>query len=547
MFAAQFPKSFNYYLDNVVTARQIFSKLYDTLLVMDPVTLEDQPGLANKWTISDDKKTFTFHLNPAAKWSDGKPITSADVVWTYDAVMKKENLTGPWKVMLSRLNRPEAIDERTVKISCKEVHWLNMSYAGGIYVLPKHWWEGKDFNKVNFEFPVVSGPYAVGEVKEPRSLKIVRRKDYWNNASPTIQGVSNFDTIEFRFYRERELAFDSFRNQDFDVFAVYTANRWVSETKGEKFDKYWIAKQGIYNYNPSAFQGFAMNMRRDLFKDKRVRKALAHLLDRNRMNSTIMHNQYKLHQSYYEDLYSTKHPCPNKPIAFDKDKARKLLAEAGWKANAKTGILEKEGKSLKITFLTRDSSSTKFLLIFKEALKDVGIELTIDTKDWSAWSKDMDTYNYDMTWAAWASVPLKDPEPMWHSKFVSTTGNNNVTGFANDKVDALIEKTKQEFDVEKRHALIREIDQVLVDESPYILLWYIDYVRLLYWNKFGTPDQVLGKYQDEEDAQVFWWHDPDSEADLKSAMAAGSALPAPEYKIEFDKTFGTPDAAPALK
>ena len=129
-----------------------------------------------------------------------------------------------------------------------------------------------------------------------------------------------------------------------------------------------------------------------------------------------MHNQYFLHKSYYEDLYDREHPNPNALILFDKEAARHLLKEAGWEANPKTGILEKEGKSFLIKFLTRSASSDKFLVIYKEDLKDVGIDLIIDKKDWAAWARDMDEYNYDMTWAAWGAGIWKDPESMWHSK-----------------------------------------------------------------------------------------------------------------------------------
>lgn len=539
VFSGQYPKSFNYYLDSTVTSRRVFMKLFDSMLtgVVNQQDLGERPGIAEKWTVSADKLVFTFHLSAKAMWSDGRPVTAADVVWTFEALMKPENLTGPWKVMLARIEKGEALDERTVRFTAKDVHWSNLLTLGGMYILPRHWGEKlADFNDANFEFPVVSGPYRISELREPEYLRLQRRDDYWLRDAPSMQGLDNFEMVEHRYYRARETAFDNFRKGNIDVFAVYTANRWINEAKGEAYDKNWIAKQAVYNAHPIGFQGFAMNMRREVFKDKRVRRALAHLLDRPRMNATIMQNQYVLQNSYFQDLWDAEHPCPNQLVEFDKEKARALLKEAGWQVNA-AGKLEKDGKPLKFTILERDASFTKFLLIYKEALNDVGIEIDIQTTDWSGWVKAMDSYEFDMTLASWQATPFRDPEPMWHSKYADLPSNNNLCGFRNDRVDALIEKTIAEFDVGKRNDLIREIDTILYDETPYILAWYIDYQRLLYWNKFGVPDQVLGKYEDEESTTSLWWHDPDAAADLEAGMAEGKALPPVEYKVDYDSIF----------
>ena len=129
------------------------------------------------------------------------------------------------------------------------------------------------------------------------------------------------------------------------ALARYVRCIWVFETSGERFDKHWIAKQSIHNYNPIGFQGFAMNMRREPYNDKRVRKALAHLLDRKRMNQTIMFDQYTMTSSYWPDLWDEKNPNPNVETVFDVEKARALLKEAGWAVNPATGKLEKGGKA----------------------------------------------------------------------------------------------------------------------------------------------------------------------------------------------------------
>ncbi len=185
-----------------------------------------------------------------------------------------------------------------------------------------------------------------------------------------------------------------------------------------------------------------MNMRRPTFDDVRVRKALAHLVDRETMNTTMMYSQYFMHRSFWEDLYDDEHPCKNELVKLDPAAARKRLAEAGWKTNPKTGIVEKDGKEFSFVFLNRGGSSDKYVTMFGSALKDVGIKMTIETKDWSAWAKDMDAYNFDMTWAAWGAGLFKNPESMWSSKEADREGGSNLTGFRNAAVDAWIEKQK---------------------------------------------------------------------------------------------------------
>ncbi|MEM6916324.1 MAG: extracellular solute-binding protein [Verrucomicrobiota bacterium] len=535
MFASQYPKSFNYHIENNVLAREFFRLMFEQLLTTDPVTLEDRPGLAAKWEISEDKKSFTFHLDPEAKWSDGKPVTADDVVWSFEAVKNPEHLTGSLQTVMKRLTKIEKLDEDSVVIHAEEVHWKNLMAASAFYIMPKHWWEGQDFNKVNFEFPVVSGPYALGEVKEGVFARLEKREDYWNAEAPSREGLQNFDTIEFRFYSQRDIAYEAFKKEEFDLFAVYTSSRWIKETEGDRFDKNWIAKQSVYNRAPVGFQGFAMNMRREPYNDRRVRRALAHLLDRERMNRTIMFNQYPLSSSYWPDLWDEQHPNPNEFIEFDVDKARALLKEADWEVNASTGKLEKDGKPFVITFLTRDPSTTKFLLIYEEALNDVGIDLEIDQKDWAAWARDMDEFNYDMTWAPWGAIPFKDAEPMWHSFGADVKSSNNITGFKNEEVDELIASTREMFSVEERHEVIREIDQIIYEETPYVLLWHMPYVRLLYWNKFGMPDHILGKYTEEWGSLDYWWADEFMSEDLELARENGDALPPPMREVHFDE------------
>lgn len=537
VYAGPYPRSLNYLLDTSVLSFDVFNALFESLLGMHPLTMEFEPGVANRWSVSDDKRSITVHLDPKAAWSDGTPITAADVEWTWLAILDPKHLTGPHKVDLERFEKPEVLGERSIRFTAKEAHWKNLLTVAGLNVLPKHVMATQDFNKINFEFPVVSGPYRLAELKEGFFSRLERRDDWWQRGRVNTEGAGNFQSIRYMYFQERDNAFDALKKGNVDFFAVYTAHQWVTQTSGDRFDRNWIVKQRVRNYNPIGFQGFAMNLRRAPFDDVRVRKALALLLNREKMNSTLMYDQYFLHKSYYEDLYSPENPCPHAATPFDKEAARALLAEAGWTANPKTGLLEKDGKPFRFTFLTRDSSSDKFLVIYKEDLKDVGIQLDIAQKDWSAWMKDMDEYNFDMTWAAWGGGLWRDPEYQWSGAEADRPASQNITGFKHPRVDELVAAQRTEFDLEKRNAILREIDAILVAEYPYVLLWNINYTRLLYWNKFGMPDTVLGKYGDERAAYSLWWYDEDAAADLTDAMPANRPLPRRPDTIVFDDVF----------
>ena len=525
-YAGPYPKSFNYYLDQNVMSAELFGQLYETLLAQNPVTLELEPLLADRCVLADDRRTFTFHLNPRAKWSDGRPVTAEDVRWTFAAVLDPKNLTGPHKIALERFEPPEVLDEATIRFVAKEVHWENLLALADLQILPSHAFAGKDFNLQNFEFPVVSGPYRLGEIQEGLQVALERRTNWWAGDLPRFRKVANFDTLRFRFFEERDNAFEAFLKGEIDLFPVYTAHVWANRTGGEKFARNWIVKQEIENQKPVGFQGVALNLRRPPLDDPRVRRALAHLYHREKMNATLMFNAYFLHRSYYEDLYDAAHPCPNELLAYDKEKARALLAEAGWTADPATGLLTKDGRPLRLRYLSRGDMDDKFTAIFQEDLKDVGIELVVDKKDWAAWTKDMDEYNYDMTWAAWSAGLFKNPESMWAAKEADRPAGQNITGYKNPAVDALIDAQRPEFDVQKRHEIVRQIDALVTRDVPYILLWNKRDTRLLWWHKFGLPDAPLGKYYDERAAHAYWWYDPDAAADLARARATDRALPA---------------------
>lgn len=530
MWYGPYPKSLNSWLDTNEFAITVSGLMFEPLLTMNSTTNDPVGILASSWEISPDKKTYTFHIDPRAKWSDGQPVTAEDVQFYYDVIMNPKNLTSVYRVDLSRFSRPEVIDEHTIRITAQEPHWANFWIAGGMVAFPKHVWKDVDFNKQNFAFPVVSGPYKLGEVKTNRSVQLVRRGDWWGRAKRFNIGKYNFDYLVFKALEDRNKALEMLKTGEIDLLSVYTAQIWMQKTNFPQVQKNWIVKQEIYNREPIGFQGFAMNLRRPLFQDLRVRQALALLLDRQLMNDKLMFNQYFLQNSYYPDLYPNSVNPAAPVLKFDTDKARALLAEAGWTPGP-NGILQKDGQPFSFTILDFEMAERRHMEIYVQALQSVGIQAKLEMISLSSFTKRMDTHDFDVCPMNWGAVRLRDPEAIFSSKTADQTASQNIPGVKDAEIDRLIELQKTEMDSAKRDDILRQIDARLIAIQPYILMWNQDKHDLLYWNKFGTPQDVLDKYDREDSALVYWWYDPAKEAALAQAEKTNTALPPAPAKV----------------
>jgi microcin C transport system substrate-binding protein len=401
IWAGPYPKSLNMWLDYNAFSAEVTQSLFYPLFTLHPESSEPVGLVASSWEISEDQKEFVFKINPLAKWNDGKSITAVDVQYYYDVIMDKKNMTPIFKVDAKRFERPEIIDSLTVKIVAKEFHWKNFLDLSSFMPLPKHALEGKDFNKIHYDFPVSSGPYEMGELKKERFLKMKRNTDWWGDALLFNKNKYNFASLKYRFMEDRTKALEALKKGDFDYLEVFTSSIWAKQTDFDQVQKNQIVKQQVYNKSPIGFQGLAMNLRKDKFKDKRVRLALAHLLNRKQMNDKLMYGAYFLLNSYYPDLYPNN-VNPNKELVkFDPDKARALLKEVGYVVNDQ-GVLQKDGKPFEIVFYSA-ASDLRHLTIYLEDLKKVGIQAKIEKMTWSTLRKKLDDHDFDMYWAAWGA------------------------------------------------------------------------------------------------------------------------------------------------
>jgi microcin C transport system substrate-binding protein len=534
LHTSEFPKSFNAFTTSTVDAITVFGLVYDTLMEIHPVTLEYEPLIAKSWTISDDKKVFTFVIDPRAKWADGKPITAEDVKYTYDVIMNPQNLTSVMRLYYSRFNEPEIIDPYHIRFKAKMVHFKNMESLATLNILPKHLFAGKDFNKAfNMSLPSGSGPYILSEVKEGRYYTLTRRKNYWADQLPQYRGMYNFNRIKVKVMDEN-VAFEAFKKGEFDIYDEITAKRWVTETNSEKFQKNWIVKQKIYNYAPKGFMGLAFNMRRPIFKDIRVREALCLLLDRKTMIQKMMYNEYEPLTSYWPSLYA-RHENSNPLIEYNLNKAKELLRAAGYTRLDGDGYLvNRAGERLEFTISYQGESFEKNLTLYAESCRQAGVKVDLELLSWATLIKRQEEFKFDTVVVAWGGTLFEDPEQLWYSKHADEIGGSNLSGYKNPEVDHLIEILPPIFDVNKRSQIIKSMDRIVYKDYPYVLMWGANYSRIFYKNVFGKPKSVFSKYSTGDEI-AYWWYDAKKAKQYTDAVAKNKPLPKEPVEVFWDK------------
>jgi len=493
--------------------------------------------------VSDDKMTYTFILDKDARWADGTPVTSEDVMFTYNTIMDPNNLTG-----IFRMDYEDAFadvyaeDERTVVFKAKNKRWSNFISAYTFTVLPKTQYQEKDFNKeFNLELPPGSGPYELEQVETDRFIILKKREDYWGKKLSNKQNMYNFERIKFKFINEDAIRLEAMKKGEIDMMFAPSAKYWIEWTRDNppsQLEKNWILAKRIWNYQPQGYQGFHMNLRREVFQDLNTRKALALLLNIDLINEKIMFNQYIPTRSYFPDFFNNDEDLPL--FGYDPEEARNLLAQAGWDRVASDGVLINEkGERFEIEFLYSYQSLEKHITIFKEDCAKVGIHINLNLISPAARRKKVfEDYEYDITWVAWGRGGLyPSVEDGWKSDRADVPNTNNIVGYKNPELDKLIDRYLEEYDIEKRRQLLKEIDTILTNDVPTILLWGAPYTRIYYWNKFGMIDTILKKYAEsysEDSPYTNWWIDAQMLNALTNARQNNIVLPLEPVEVLYD-------------
>lgn len=543
--AAQMPKSLNFFIDYGSFSIQVAQLLYERLCERNQDTWELEGRLAESWSISPDKLTYTFRLNRDARWANGSPVTADDVVFTYNTIMNPDNLTTVFRMFYeAAFKRVYAEDKYTVVFEAKSPRWFNFVHAFSFLVLPKYEFQGKNFNKdFNLTLPPGSGPYVIEDSEPDRYLVLKRRDDYWCKTLPQKRGMYNFKHIKYKFILEDAIRLEALKKGEIDVMTAPTAKNWIEWTETNtpfQVKQHWILPRKIFNYMPQLYSGFHMNMRKKLFQDLRVRKALAFLLNVKVINQKLMYDQYIPLHSYFPSFFNNDKDLPH--FDYNPEKARALLAQAGWDRVDSDGVLiNKQGRRLEFEFLYTTPSIERHLTVYKEDCAKVGVRVNLNLVSMAAYRKRVfEDLNFDMVRVGWGTDPgtlFPSMEDGWKSDTADQPNTNNIVGYKNPKLDRLIDQYLEEFDTGRRKALLKRMDLILANDVPVILDWYAPYTRVFYWNKFAAPPHLLKKYTDSaaEDTYLTDWSiDSGALAALQTAIAHGTALPAQPVNVYYD-------------
>ncbi len=530
MFGPESNSALNYTIQPMV---------YESLLNIDPTTLNFIPSLATHWQISADHLTYRFRIDPNARWSDGQPVTADDVVATWQLMMDKGLEDPSEQLVFGKFEQPVAESKYIVRVHSKVLNWRNFLYFSGMSIMPAHVLKTVDgatyLKDYNFKLLPGTGAYTITEadVDKGKSVTIERRKNgYWAQGYRRNVGLNNFDRVRFTVIRDSNLAFERFKKGDLDLYYVGIARQWVEELNFDKVQRGLIQKRKIYNDAPNGIAGLAFNTRRAPWDDVRVREAFAHLMNRPLMIQKLFYNEYLPLDSYYP---GSVYQNPNDPkMAYDPQAALKLLADAGWKDHDSDGRLVKNGQPLTMELLYYDKTQETYLTVYQDDLRRVGITMNLRLVTPETQFKLIMDRQFDVTATGWGALLFPNPETSYQSSLADQKNNNNITGFKDPHVDELLAQYDKEFDQSKRAAIIQQIDLILANAHDYALQWYGPYQRFAYWNRFGHPDSYLTRVGDYTDVLTLWWVDPQKQAALDHALRDDSVkLPVGQTEVRY--------------
>jgi len=521
----EFPGTLRLFGPETTATNEVIKQIvYETLLGLDPATLSYIPSLATHWQVSEDKMEYRFRLNPNARFSDGSPVTADDVVASWVFVTDKGLQDPPNQSMLGVFDKPVAESKYIVRVRSKEQKWQNfMNFVNFLSIFPASALKGLDgaryLKEYNFKLLPGSGQYIVRDedVIKGKSLSIRRRADYWAEKERRNIGTANFEELRWVVVRDQPLQLEMLKKGETDWYYVNISREWIEDFNFDRVQRGVIQKRKIYTDAPVGVQGIAFNMRREPFNDVRVRKALHLLLNRDLLIKQLFFNEYTPMNSYFPGgVYEN----PNNPKnQYNPQEALKLLAEAGWSSRDSQGRLVKNGRPFVIEYLYADKGGERWLTIYQEDLRKVGITLNLRLTTGETLYQLTGEWRFDLASMGWQAGTFPNPEVLWKSDLADVKNSFNFVGFKNKRVDEILEAYGKEFDAQKRADQLRELDGIIANEYPYILEWTAGFSRIAYLNKFGQPSYYFTRIGDYRDMQSLWWIDPEKERRYNQALA----------------------------
>lgn len=541
--------SLNPFINKGVSAQGIFN-IYDTLTHKS----DDEPfteyGLLAEKIERDpaDKSWITFHLNPKARFSDGKPVTAEDVVFTFDRI--RTDGDPQYRAYYADIAKVEALDRQRVKFTFRNGNNPELQMiVGQLQILPKHFWEKRSFNSTSLEIPIGSGPYVIDRVDNGRSISYRRNPDYWGADLPVNRGRNNFDRMTYLYYRDKTVSLEGFKAGQFDFRLENKAKTWAVDYAFPAVRAGLVKKLQLPNENPAGMQAFIFNLRRPLFQDIRVREALGYAYDFEWANKTLFYGAYTRTDSFFANSELAARGAPGKEEAailepFRKQlppgvfaappqpprtdgsgnnranlvKAQQLLAQAGWQIrNGK--LTDSTGRVFTFELLNVQPEMERVIMPFRQNLSRLGIDMRIRTVDVPQYIERERNFDFDMVISRMPQSlsPGNEQRGFWGSQFADMPGSRNLIGIRHPVVDALIEQIIAAPSREQLVFRTRALDRVLLAGHYVIPQYHVGSDRIAFWDFLERP-RVKPKYALGFDT---WWINPQRQAQIRAYQNKG--------------------------
>lgn len=520
------------------------SAIYDTLTVQASDEPFSEYGLlAESILVGPDSSFVEYQLRPEARFHDGKPVTPEDAIFSMEILREKGHPF--YGAYYANIARAEKIGERGLRFTFDKPGNRELPLiTGQLTVLPRHYWQGRDFGNPSLEVPLGSGPYRIGAVEAGRALTLDRVPDYWAANLPVAIGRNNFARLRYDYFRDETTLFEAFKGGAVDVRIERVARLWATAYDFPAARDGRVQKLELPDHTPAGLQGFILNTRKPQFQDRRLRQAIGLAFDFEWSNKALFFGAYTRCNSWFSNSELAATGLPEGPElallepfraelpaeVFTKvyqppvsdgsgqdrkllREARDLMAAAGYQVKDKK-LIGPDGRPLTIEFLVDDVTFNRVIDPFIKNLQVLGIEAGLRNVDPSQYTSRLNDFDFDVIIGSYPQSlsPGNEQRDFFGSAAADAKGSRNYAGVKDKAVDALIDKV---IFAESREALVvacRALDRVLNWQYYAVPQWYSAVDRIAVWDRFGRP-AVQPEY-----ASGFpdtWWFDPEKAAKIK--------------------------------
>ena len=502
------------------TAAAGLGNIYDSLTYHtadEPFT--EYGLLASCMQLDPAGRWIEFELRPEARFHDGKPVTAEDVAFTFKLL--REEGRPFYRAYYADITEIKVLNPQRIRfeLASHENRELPL-IIGQIPILPKHYWQDRDFKQPSLDKPVGSGPYKIAEVDSGRRIVYQKVANYWGENLPVNLGRNNIERMIYDYYRDATVALEAFKAGRLDFRHENIARNWATGYSGPALSSGDLTLESIPHKNSAGMQGYFFNPRRDVFKDPKVRLALIQMFDFEWSNQQLFHGAYTRTQSYFSnsELASSGLPEGNelallKPFAkqlpdevFNQEyslpvtdgsgnirnqtrKALGLLREAGWTMDGRR-LVNAAGEQLRFEILLHDTSFERVVLPWRQNLERIGIRMDVRVVDVTQYLNRLRSFDYDMVVSSIGQSlsPGNEQREFFHSEFAHSTDGRNISGVEDPVVDALIEQLINAQDRDSLITATRALDRVLLWGHYVIPHWHLNEYRIARHKQIKIPE-----------------------------------------------------------